>query len=199
MRTLVLVKHALPEIDPAAPPETWTLNDTGRRRSRRLAELLAPFAPAVVISSPEPKAAQTAAILASQLGGDVAIEHDLREQERPQFGWMGSAAFETVVVNSIDRPTDRRHGMEPAGEARRRFTAAVGHLIRRYPEGNLVVISHGTVISLFAAPLLGMPTSDLWRRLGLPSYVAVTLPDLAPVAVVEQILDDDAGRVDAAP
>lgn len=199
MRTLVLVKHSLPEIDPAAPPATWPLNDTGRHRSRRLAGLLAPFAPAVVISSPEPKASQTATILASQLGGDVAIEHDLREQERPQLGWMGTAAFEMVVVSSIDRPTDRLHGMEPAGEARRRFTAAVEHLIYRHPEGNLLVISHGTVISLFAAPLLGVPTSDLWRRLGLPSYVAVTLPDLAPVAVVDHILDDAADRTDAAP
>jgi len=199
MRTLVLVKHALPEIDPAAPSATWPLNDTGRRRSRRLAGLLAPFAPALVISSPEPKATQTAAILASQLGVDVAIEHDLREQERPQLGWMSAAAFDEVVVSSIERPSDRIHGMEPIGGARRRFTAAVERLIRRHPEGNLVVISHGTVISLFAAPLLRVPTSDLWRRLGLPSFVAVTLPDLAPVAVVDHILGDDADRTYAAP
>lgn len=187
MRTLVLVKHSLPEVDPAAPPETWSLNDTGRQRSRRLADLLAPLAPAVLITSPEPKAAQTTAILASRLGGEVAVEYDLREQERPQLGWLSSAAFELAVAGSIGRPTDRVRGMEPADAARRRFTAAIQRLIARHSHGNLVVVGHGTVISLFAAPLLGLSALDLWRRLGLPSYVAMTLPDLAPVAVVDRI------------
>lgn len=30
MAALVLVKHSLPQIDPATGPNTWSLNDTGR-------------------------------------------------------------------------------------------------------------------------------------------------------------------------
>lgn len=193
MRALVLVKHAMPEIDPATAPSSWSLNDTGREQSRRLADILAPLAPAALFSSPEPKAFQTAELLASRFTGHVSVEHDLREQERSALGWLETAAFERSVLDSFARPNDRIHGMEPADHARRRFTRTVEDLIGHESSDTLIVVSHGTVISLFAAPLLGIPTADLWQRLGLPSYVVLSLPELTPVTLVERVAVDLGG------
>lgn len=186
---LVLVKHSLPAIDPAARPDSWSLNDTGRRRCRRLADLLVPYVPATMVTSPEPKAQETAALLTDRLGGEVAVEHNRREQERSALGWLGDDAFEEVVLSAMERPWERLLGMAPVDHARSRFTRTMERLIARHSPGNVIVVAHGTVISLFAAPLLGMPVADLWRRLGLPSLVALSLPDLTPLALVDRVED----------
>src|SRR6476619_3189336 len=53
---LILVRHGRPVIDPDQPPTTWPLCPEGREAVAKLAEKLAAYAPAAVISSPEPKA-----------------------------------------------------------------------------------------------------------------------------------------------
>lgn len=188
---LILVKHSLPAIDPAAPSDSWLLNDTGRRRCRRLADLLAPHSPATLVTSPEPKARETASLLADRLGGEVTVERNLREQERDALGWLGDDAFERAVVGAMERPSEKILGMEPIELARSRFAETIERLIVRHAPGNVIVVAHGTVFSLFAAPLLGLPTVDLWKRLGMPSFVALTVPDFAPVELVDRIVEED--------
>lgn len=187
---LVLVKHSLPAIDQAARPDSWSLNDTGRRRCRRLADLLAPYVPATLVSSPEPKARETAALLADRFGTEVAAERDLREHERPLLGWLEDVDFERTVLDAMERSSEHVRGMERIDHARSRFTAAIERLIARHSPGNLIVVAHGTVISLYAAPLLGIPPANLWRRLGLPSFVALSLPELALLAIVDRVDDE---------
>jgi hypothetical protein len=51
----------------------------------------------------------------------------------------------------------------------------------------VVVVAHGTVISLYVAGRTGAPPFGLWKRLGLPSFVVVTVPDGRVVSVVEVV------------
>lgn len=44
--------------------------------------------------------------------------------------------------------------------------------------GNLVVVAHGTVISLFAGKYVGIDEFEPWRRLECPSLVVMTISDL---------------------
>jgi broad specificity phosphatase PhoE len=46
------------------------------------------------------------------------------------------------------------------------------------PEGDLVVVSHGTVVALFVAAATGVEPYAFWNRLGLPSFVVLSLPGL---------------------
>ena len=65
---LILVRHGRPAIDPDTAPTTWPLSPDGREAVARLAERIAEFAPTGLVASPEPKALQTAEILAARLG-----------------------------------------------------------------------------------------------------------------------------------
>lgn len=48
---LLLVKHAMPVVDPDAPAREWVLSDAGRRASKLLAGRLAAFSPDVILTS----------------------------------------------------------------------------------------------------------------------------------------------------
>ena len=61
--TLVLVKHAMPEIDSQLPASLWPISSAGRAASAVLANRLARYRPTRVVTSIEPKAAETGAIV----------------------------------------------------------------------------------------------------------------------------------------
>jgi broad specificity phosphatase PhoE len=60
MPKLILIKHAKPVVTPDLPPEEWSLGDEGRAQAAALAARLKTYAPAVVVSSEERKARETA-------------------------------------------------------------------------------------------------------------------------------------------
>lgn len=53
----ILVRHAMPELDPQVPPEEWLLGERGRAAARHLAGVLP--AGAYLVASQEPKAVET--------------------------------------------------------------------------------------------------------------------------------------------
>src|SRR3989344_5017765 len=70
--SLILVRHGRPVINPDIPPPQWGLCPEGRDAVAALAEKLVAFAPKAAISSPEPKALQTAEIIGQRLS--LAVE-----------------------------------------------------------------------------------------------------------------------------
>jgi len=67
MRTLILAKHAMPELRPDVSAARWHLSTEGIAGAKRLAERLRAYEPSVIVSSTEPKALETAAIVAEAL------------------------------------------------------------------------------------------------------------------------------------
>jgi hypothetical protein len=51
----------------------------------------------------------------------------------------------------------------------------------------LVVVTHGTVLSLYVAAVTGLDVVALWRRLDLPSYLVLARPDLGLIEIVDAI------------
>lgn len=190
MRRLVLVKHALPEIVPDRPPSQWRLGATGHQRSAALAELLASYTPAVIASSVEPKARETAEIVADRLAMPVAIVEGLHEHERSKAAFRSTADFEAEVATLFARPGELVMGDETADQARERFARAVTGVIEQHPDGDLIVVAHGTVITLFVAAVAGVAPFPFWKRLGLPSFVVLGLPEFELLEVVEDVERD---------
>ena len=50
-----------------------------------------------------------------------------------------------------------------------------------------IVVTHGTVITLYVASVAGVRPMAFWRLLGLPSYVVLTLPDMHILSTVETL------------
>lgn len=187
MPHLILVKHAMPAIEPAVPASRWLLSEQGRADALALAEALAPYEPVQIVSSLEPKAEETARIVARRLGLDHATRPDLHEHDRREVGFLGDQAFQEAVAAFFRRPEELVMGAETAEAAGARFEAVVDAVVREAAHGTVVVVAHGTVISLYLARKAGMDPHELWKRLGLPSYVVLDLPALGAVRVVERL------------
>jgi broad specificity phosphatase PhoE len=82
MPHLLLVKHSHPASLLDAPAREWHLSETGRTRCQPLAERLRAYEPQTIFSSVEPKAVETAQIVAGCLGLTTQAAEGLHEHER---------------------------------------------------------------------------------------------------------------------
>src|SRR5690242_10663679 len=140
---MLLVRHAAVVVDPATPSHEWPLSEEGRDAARAL---VLPAGRA--LTSPEPKARETAAL--ARL--DATIDARLREVARP---WTD--AYKTQVRRYLGG--EDLEGWEPRTDALARLHAALDGF-----DG--VVVSHGLAISLYA----GL-SFDEWRALPFPAVV----------------------------
>lgn len=173
MPKLMLVKHSLPAIVPGIPARDWHLNDVGRERCLELAEQLKPHQLEIIITSHEPKAAETGRIVAKQLQLPCSEADDLHEHERSNEHYVDQATFQAKVRAFFDQPAALVYGLETANQAHSRFAGAVTQLQQTYPHQNLVIVAHGTVISLYVSRLLKLDPYALWSELGLPALIVL--------------------------
>jgi broad specificity phosphatase PhoE len=172
---LILVKHSVPEIEADRPANTWHLSEVGRIRAERLAQQLKAFAPEVIVSSSEPKAKETAEILVSQLQLGLRIIPELHEHDRSNVPYLSHDHFQAAIREFFQRPDELVFGSETANEAYSRFYRAMHSILNEHRNQTVVVVTHGTVISLFVSRLTGSSDLELWNKLRLPSLIALDL------------------------
>jgi broad specificity phosphatase PhoE len=188
MPYLILIKHAMPEIDPQRPAADWTLSPHGQAASIALADHLDKWSPEVVITSEEPKASETGRLLAQACGLPYASAPDLHEHDRRQEPFdPDRERFQQQVARFFSEPDRLVYGAETADAAYERFGPAVDAVMAQHPKKNVAIVAHGTVISLFASRRAGLEPFDLWRRLDLPSCVVMAWPACTVETVVEKI------------
>lgn len=185
---LVLVKQAMPDIVPDIPARRWRLSDGGRAASRTLARRLANLDPAAVITSDEPKAVETGEIIAAELGLVCQSAPGLHEHDRLSAPFLGQADSEATMESFFQQLETLVFGSETAIAARDRFARAVDRVMLECPEDALVVVTHGTVISLYVSLVAGIEPFPLWRRLGLPSFVVLEWPGRRVVSTVDSVV-----------
>jgi broad specificity phosphatase PhoE len=187
MYKLILVKHSLPEILPEIPASEWHLSVEGRQRCQVLGDELAKHAPDLIFSSPEPKARETAQIIVQQLIKPLFIVPGLHEHERKTVQFTNEEQFEASVKVFFEQPDALVFGEETAAQALNRFSGAVNQLLSQNRDQNLIVVSHGTVITLFVANNCGIEPFPFWSRLDLPSFVVLSLPDLVMLSTTRTL------------
>ena len=187
MSHLILVKHALPEITPTLPAKQWHLSGLGRTQCALLDDQLATYAPATLVSSLEPKALETARLVAARMHTSVQIVDGLHEHDRSNTSWLGSEEFDRAVAAFFHRPAELVLGCETAQQASERFAKTIAEVISQYVAQNIIVFTHGTVLSLYVARVTGLEPFALWKSLGLPSFVVLTFPQYEINRVVEKM------------
>jgi broad specificity phosphatase PhoE len=83
--------------------------------------------------------------------------------------------FEASVAAFFAHPEALVLGVETARQARERFTGALEDIVRQHPTGDVVVVTHGTVMSLFVAAYTGIEPFPYCKRLRLPERIALEL------------------------
>ncbi|HLO04087.1 MAG TPA: histidine phosphatase family protein [Symbiobacteriaceae bacterium] len=169
---LFLVRHALPIIDPNTPIAEWQLDPKGGEDLQRLASLPLLASACRIVASTEPKALHTArAIQAAQGLPLVDSFTDLGEIHKAGFVPDHDATMARLFA---EPSVCVLPGWESAVAALTRFRTCLDGLLAE-TDGDLIVASHGTVISLYLAELLGQ------ERVDTVAWAAIGFPDLAIV------------------
>ena len=187
MSKVILIKHAAPEVIAEVPAEHWRLSEKGRASCAPLTEALRPHAPSVIVASEEPKARETAEIIALRLGIRFEAAPNLHEHDRSNVPHMRSGEFISHMEVFFRKRHERVLGRETAREADDRFAAAVDDVLAEHPQGNVAIVAHGTVIALFLCRHGGKKPFELWREMGLPSFAVLSLPDFQITTVTRKI------------
>lgn len=178
---LVLVKHSQPVLDASVPAREWQLSQVGEDQAVQLAERLRQFLPFRLLTSIEPKAYRTCEIISEVLGLPMSQVDDLHEIDRRALPIVSSRVHEELnapIFTNVDKPA---LGSESARDALERFRAAVDREASCTVGKNLVIVSHGTVISLFSAVYNDLDAFTLWKNLECASFVVLTIPALTVI------------------
>jgi broad specificity phosphatase PhoE len=73
-----------------------------------------------IVSSPEPKAEQTAVEVAKQLDLQRTIHKDLHENDRTGFAYLPTLEFEQKILEFFNKPDEHIMGNETARQAQKR-------------------------------------------------------------------------------
>ncbi|MDG4823256.1 histidine phosphatase family protein [Asanoa sp. WMMD1127] len=167
---LLLVRHAMPEVDPAVAAEQWHLGPSGRAAARALQPLVP--GPAYHVASSEPKAVQTVQELAGR--ADVTTDPALVEVRRPQT-W--SDQYRAVARSYVEGASPA--GWEPHDQVVRRFDqAVVRHAAAAAQKGRtLVVGTHGMAMTTWLASRyrLQPDPAEFWAALRFPDLIEIDL------------------------
>ncbi len=130
--------------------------------------------PTRIITSREPKAAQTGAIIAESLAIPVSAFDGLHEHVRSDVAWHGAAHRDAQLQAFFANPDSLIFGDETANAALSRFNATIDALLVTYPDDTLVVATHGTVLTLYLADRLGIEPFPFWKQIGLPDLFVLS-------------------------
>jgi broad specificity phosphatase PhoE len=173
---LVLVRHAQPvrvEQGTVAGPADPGLSDTGHAQAARLADWLAAEPIDAVLTSPLRRARETAAPLAATLGVGAEVVDGVAEYD--------ASAGEYIPIEELREAKDERWyatiegrwadvgGVDPR-EFQRQVVPAVEELVERFAGQRVVVVTHGGVLNVFLAHVVGTEHL-LWFH---PEYTSIS-------------------------
>jgi broad specificity phosphatase PhoE len=187
MSKLILIKHAPPQQEPGVSSHDWKLSEAGKAKAATLAQRLRPHAPKRIFTSDEPKAIETGEIIAAALGIPCEIVPDLHEHDRSNVPQMPTREFISSMALFFKRRDEFVLGKETAEQAEGRMTRAIDEIVAKHANEDIAIVTHGTVLALYLAPLLKSDAFDLWRRWGLPSYVVIDRETKRAIEMVERI------------
>jgi broad specificity phosphatase PhoE len=130
------------------------LNATGIAQAHAVAEKLACFTFDALYCSDLPRARQTGEIIASTLG--IPLQLDKRLREISHGRWEGYTFLEAadlfpedVALWDKDLEEAQVPGAETVTEVGNRLKAAADDFAQRYPQGKVLIVSHGFAIGTF--------------------------------------------------
>ena len=188
MPNLILIRHSESQPDSSVPANQWRLSHQGRELCKPLAEELSVYQPALLISSLEPKAIETAQLAARHLGIGSEIADGLQEHDRSNVPFLASQeSFDRQVLQMFEKPGELVFGGESADQAYERFSAAINNLLNEFEHQTIGLITHGTVLSLFVARNNGLDPHEFWRSLEIPAFVVLGLPHFDIVTTLQRV------------
>jgi ribonuclease H / adenosylcobalamin/alpha-ribazole phosphatase len=177
-------------------PMTLPLTDLGRQQAREAASIIAKIArPRIVIASPYVRARDTGAIIAEELKLPFEVREGLHERETGEFAGRPYESIMEAEGYDHARPW---LWVPPGGESYEHVRDRVGpildELVARFPDDDVVVVSHGGVMVAMWACITGR-----WEDAHVPANCGIVLVEhrqgkfLRPQIIGNQQSQRDAG------
>ena len=191
MKQIITIQHTQSEHHVNGMVGSWTdwpLTDKGRDQAERIARRLQPHLTGrtwTLYSSDLLRARQTAAPLAEMLGVTPILRPELRERNLgPAVGKSVQWLRENLEVQ--ERTVDDRlfREAESRRDAWNRLRPFYDEIMQS-PEENIILVSHGDLLSIFNAMFLGLPVEamnglDLYGLAGGVSFMHVAVDRADP-------------------
>lgn len=159
------------------------LNQKGLEQARSLAERLKGETFYAIFSSDLTRARQTAEPIANLLGLPIQLEPGLREINQGQ--WEGvlvediKARYAEIWSKRTEDPANvRPPGGETVREVATRVYAALDNIARRFPNGQVLIVSHGLSIATAICRDKGIPVGQAYTV--IPDNVQPVWMDWSP-------------------
>lgn len=169
------ISHPEVVIDPDVPVDRWVLSERGQARLLRLLESSWVAAISRIVSSEEPKARQTAEALAASRGLPVETRPGIGEIDRSATGFLLPDDHELVADACFAQPTVSARGWERAIDAQARIVTALADLFVEDQPGDVAIVGHGGVGTLWFCHLTGTPIDRRWDQPAQGHYFSVDL------------------------
>jgi probable phosphoglycerate mutase len=144
------------------------LNDRGRKQAENLALKLRQEKLQAIYASPLQRSLDTAKAIAYYHQLEVGIEPSLREIEVGQLegvsaSELGKRLSEFLTTSIEGKVLPRAPGGESLLEVKERAWDTIKRLIKRHPDGVLVLVSHYFTMLTIICSVLGLPLSHIGR------------------------------------
>ncbi|GGE24039.1 phosphoglycerate mutase [Aureimonas endophytica] len=159
MRSLFFITHPEVVVDAGRPVPRWHLSDRGIARMRAFAAGPDLAGIRAIWASDETKAIEAAGILAGALGLPIAVDPDLRENDRSATGFLPPPEFEAMADAFFAEPSRSVRGWERAIDAQARVRRGFDRILTGSGGGDIAIVAHGGVGTLLLCQLLGEPIS----------------------------------------
>jgi broad specificity phosphatase PhoE len=171
--SLRYITHPQVAIEPDVPVTRWSLSAIGVERAEAMCRQ--PWAADVrrIVSSDEVKAVQTAEILARHVGVPVEVRPGIGENDRSSTGFVPPDRFEQLADRFFADPEASVEGWERAVDAQARIAAGLADLLADEAGGDVAVVGHGGVGTLWWCALAGRPIDRRHDQPGQGHYFTV--------------------------
>ncbi|WEL23370.1 histidine phosphatase family protein [Candidatus Nanohalovita haloferacivicina] len=159
MEKVFFLRHFQTEVDPDTPVSEWNLSEEGLEEMEEFMQGDLPQVEAI-LTSPEPKAQNTAERLLEQIGEEVVPLEELREVDRSRRGFIEKHHKYVETAKEYLQNDYPKTAWEPKSEVKRRIREFIQRM-----EGmgydRVLVVGHGLYFSI----MLGEEPYYFWREL----------------------------------
>ncbi len=169
---LIFIRHAKTKKDENIPIENWVLTEEGEKQAEQIANSGEFDDVRILISSKEDKAYLTIKPLADKLNIKIIKIKDLGEIKRPNSEKLPTKEYEGIKKKIFEDLNFTKDNWETANHALKRFKDAIDKINKKYENKNILICSHGTVMSLYFAYLLNKLSQIMnrWKNLKFGNY-----------------------------
>ena len=161
--TLIFLRRAETKKKKNIPVSKWVLTEEGKQKSEDLVKTGIFDDVDIIISSKEVKAYQTAKPFAKKLNKRIIQIKELSELNRDKGKTMTKEYYDKMKVKIFEDLDYTDFGWETSNHALNRFKKAVKKIDKKYENKKILIVAHGTVMTLYFA-FLQNKLNDLFSR-----------------------------------